>query len=113
MASVAQASAVDELSAFRSEVQAFIAENFPAELKGRNMVLASVEGPSNETAGMQKWREAMGARGWGTPSWPSAYGGGGLNRAQARILETELAQAGAYNPIAGMGVMMYFHFFSL
>ena len=107
MASVAQASAADELSAFRSEVQAFIAENFPAELKGRNMALASVEGPSDETPGMTKWRQAMGARGWGTPTWPSEYGGGGMSRPQARILETELAQAGAYNPIAGMGVMMF------
>ena len=107
MASVAEAPARDELETFRAEVRAFVAANFPAELKGRNMIFSLVEGPSDETPGMTKWREAMGARGWGTPTWPSEYGGGGLSRAQARIIEAELAQAGAYNPIGGMGVMMF------
>ena len=97
----------DPDEAFRAEVRAFIAENFPAELKGRNMTFSSVEGPPDETPGMTKWREEMGARGWGTPTWPKEYGGGGLSRAQARIIEQELAQAGAYNPIGGMGVMMF------
>ena len=40
MASVAEAPAKDELEAFRAEVRALIAENFPAEFKGRNMALA-------------------------------------------------------------------------
>ena len=97
----------DSDEAFRAEVRAFIAENFPAELKGRNMTFSSVEGPANDTPAMTKWREAMGERGWGTPTWPREYGGGGLSRAQARIIEQELAQAGAYNPIGGMGVMMF------
>ena len=48
----------------------------------------------------------MGDRGWGTPTWPKKYGGGGLNKRQARVLEEELAGAGAFNPIGGMGVMM-------
>jgi len=97
----------DPDEAFRAEVRAFIAENFPAEFKGRNMTFSSVEGPANDTPAMTKWREAMGERGWGTPTWPKEFGGGGLSRAQARIIEQELAQAGAYNPIGGMGVMMF------
>ena len=32
------------------------------------------------------WRRAMGAKGWGTPTWPAKYGGGGLSREQARVL---------------------------
>ena len=97
----------DPDEAFRAEVRALIVDNFPAELKGRNMTFSSVEGPTSDTPGMKKWREAMGARGWGTPTWPKEYGGGGLGRTQARIIEQELAQAGAYNPIGGMGVMMF------
>ena len=97
----------DPDEAFRAEVRALIVDNFPAELKGRNMTFSSVEGPTNDTPGTKKWREAIGARGWGTPTWPKEYGGGGLSRAQARIIEQELAQAGAYNPIGGMGVMMF------
>ena len=107
MATAAPVVRADPDEAFRAEVRALIVENFPAELKGRNMTFSSVEGPTNDTPGMTIWREAMGARGWGTPTWPKEYGGGGLSRAQARIIEQELAQAGTYNPIGGMGVMMF------
>ncbi|MBS0331124.1 MAG: acyl-CoA dehydrogenase family protein, partial [Proteobacteria bacterium] len=44
---------------------------------------------------------------WGTPTWPKQYGGGGLSPAEARIVQQELGRAGAYNPIGGMGVMMF------
>ena len=94
-------------NAFRAEVQQFLADNFPAELKGQSNALAGVDGPTNETPTQTKWREAVGARGWGTPTWPKEYGGGGLTKAQAKIIDQEFAKAGAYNPIGGMGVMMF------
>ena len=99
--------AASEDDDFREQARRFIAENFPTELKGKGNALASVEGPTRESDAQRKWREAMGARGWGTPTWPKDYGGGGLDRRQARILDEEMAKAGAYNPIGGMGVMMF------
>ena len=93
--------------AFRTEVQQFLAANFPAELKGKANALAGVDGPTDETPAQTKWREAVGRRGWGTPTWPKEYGGGGLTKAQAKIVEQEFAKVGAYNPIGGMGVMMF------
>ena len=96
-----------DLDSFREEVRQFLAENFPAELKGTNNALSSVEGPTEESAAQTAWREAMGERGWGTPTWPKEYGGGGLTKAQARVLDEEMAKVGAYNPIGGMGVMMF------
>ena len=96
-----------EEEAFRTEVQQFLAENFPAELKGKGNALSAIEGPDEESEPERHWREAMGARGWGVPTWPKEYGGGGLTRKQAAILNEELAKAGAYNPIGGMGVMMF------
>ncbi|HCJ44471.1 MAG TPA: acyl-CoA dehydrogenase, partial [Erythrobacter sp.] len=93
--------------AFRTEVQQFLAANFPAELKGKANALAGVDGPTDETPAQTKWREAVGGRGWGTPTWPKEYGGGGLTKAQAKIVEQEFAKVGAYNPIGGMGVMMF------
>ena len=96
-----------ETEAFREEVRQFIAQNFPEELKHKGNALASVEGPAQETEAQKAWREAMGSRGWGTPTWPAEYGGGGLSRKQAAILNEEMAKAGAYNPIGGMGVMMF------
>nr|WP_237452088.1 acyl-CoA dehydrogenase family protein [Qipengyuania algicida] len=96
-----------DLDSFRDEVRQFLAENFPAELKGTNNALSSVEGPTEESPAQKQWREAMGERGWGTPTWPKEYGGGGLTRKQARVLDEEMAKVGAYNPIGGMGVMMF------
>ncbi|MCV0383595.1 MAG: acyl-CoA dehydrogenase family protein [Erythrobacter sp.] len=97
----------DETEAFREEVRQFVAQNFPEELKNTGSAMSAVEGPDEETPAQQSWREAMGQRGWGVPTWPREYGGGGLTRKQVAILNEELAKAGAYNPIGGMGVMMF------
>ncbi|HEY8605115.1 acyl-CoA dehydrogenase family protein [Tsuneonella suprasediminis] len=107
MATLADAPAAGTDDAFREEVRAFLAENFAPELKGNNNALSAVEGPGTETPAQKKWREAMGERGWGTPTWPKEYGGGGLSRAQAKILTEEMMKDGAWNPIGGMGVMMF------
>ena len=96
-----------EDDAFRADVQQFLANHFPDELKGKGNLLSAVEGPTDESEAERKWREAMGERGWGVPTWPKEYGGGGLTRKQAAILNEEMAKAGAYNPIGGMGVMMF------
>jgi alkylation response protein AidB-like acyl-CoA dehydrogenase len=49
----------------------------------------------------------MGEKGWGTPTWPKAYGGGGLSGAETKVLQQEMARIGAWNPIGGMGTMMF------
>ena len=33
----------------------------------------------------------MGEKGWGAPTWPTEYGGGGLSPAEARVLREEMA----------------------
>ena len=107
MASLAEAGAPASDTDFRRDVQQFLSESFPAELKGKGNPVTGVEGDLRETEPQRRWREAMGSRGWGTPTWPKDYGGGGLSRKQAAILNEELTRAGAYNPIGGMGVMMF------
>ena len=107
MATQAEIDRASDTEVFRQEVRQFIAENFPDSLKGKGNALAAVEGPATESEAQKAWREAMGSRGWGTPTWPAEYGGGGLSRKQAAILNEELAKADAYNPIGGMGVMMF------
>lgn len=105
MASQPEIDRKDDAEAFRLEVRQFIADTFPEELKNRSAGAGLDQ--TAETPAQKIWREAVGARGWGTPTWPREYGGGGLNRKQAGILNEELAKAGAYNPIGGMGVMMF------
>jgi alkylation response protein AidB-like acyl-CoA dehydrogenase len=95
-----------DLEAFRTEARGWIAANFPAALKGRGNSMMREE-RSEPDADQEAWRKAMGDKGWGVPTWPAAYGGGGLSPAEARIVQQELNKAGAYNPIGGMGVMMF------
>ncbi|MGK6355067.1 acyl-CoA dehydrogenase family protein [Sphingomonas sp. DT-207] len=95
------------LDAFRAEVREWLAVHFPPSLKGRDNAMSAVEGPTEEDAEQRAWRVAMGEKGWGVPTWPKEYGGGGLSRAEARVLQEEMARIGAWNPIGGMGVMMF------
>ncbi|MEO6217058.1 MAG: acyl-CoA dehydrogenase family protein [Sphingomonas sp.] len=99
--------AADSIDAFRSETRAWLAENFPPSLKGKENPMATVEGPTALSADEETWKKAFGEKGWGVPTWPAQYGGGGLDRAQARVLGEEMARIGAWNPIGGMGVMMF------
>ncbi len=98
-----------ELEAFRAEARAWIEESFPESLKGRAGVLMGREVIDASEPDALAWARRLGEKGWGTPTWPAEYGGGGLTQRQARVLEQELARAEAFNPlirIAGMGITM-------
>jgi alkylation response protein AidB-like acyl-CoA dehydrogenase len=95
-----------DLDAFRAQAREWIEANFPASLKGKPNPMMREE-RQKPSADQEAWRKAMGEKGWGTPTWPKEYGGGGLSAAEARIVNQELGRAGAYNPIGGMGVMMF------
>jgi alkylation response protein AidB-like acyl-CoA dehydrogenase len=96
-----------ELEDFRAEARAWLEENFPASLR-KNAALAMTaleDGPPSGDA--LEWKRRMGEKGWGTPTWPREYGGGGLSVAAARVLQQEMNRIGAFNPlVAGMGVTM-------
>ncbi len=108
MATAAELDApTDPLVAFRAEARDWLAANFPKSLAHQDAGLSALEGPSDPSADEAAWTKAMGDKGWGVPTWPRAYGGGGLSRAEARVLQDEMARIGAWNPIGGMGVMMF------
>ncbi len=91
--------------AFRAEAREWLAANFPPSLKGKG--LSYIEEETPETAEIKAWTKAMGDKGWGVPTWPKQYGGGGLSPAEARVLQQEMGRLGAWNPIGGMGTMMF------
>ncbi len=95
-----------DLESFRAEARAWLEESFPASMKGVDLAMAAQVGIEPEGDGAL-WKQRMGAKGWGTPAWPKAYGGGGLTKDQAKILTQEMNRVGAKNPIGGMGVMMF------
>jgi alkylation response protein AidB-like acyl-CoA dehydrogenase len=97
----------NDLSAFRREVRGWLAASFPATLAADPALQAvDVHGPPNTHADHVAWKRRMGEKGWGVPTWPEAYGGGGLSRAEAAVLAEEMARIGAANPIVGMSVSL-------
>lgn len=107
MSTAARADDSLDPEAFRSGVRAWLDANFPRSLKGRAQLALELDVTGPEAADFNAWKAAMGSKGWGTPTWPAEYGGGGLSKEQAKILSQEMARAGAFNPIGGMGVMMF------
>jgi alkylation response protein AidB-like acyl-CoA dehydrogenase len=94
-----------ELDAFRAEAREWLEANFPKSLAFSE--LAMIPGGEKPTGDALVWKQRMAEKGWGTPTWPTQYGGGGLSGAQARILQQEMDRLGAYNPVAGMGTSMF------
>ena len=94
-----------ELDAFRVEAREWLEANFPKSLA--NSEAAMIPGGEKPAGDALVWKQRMAAKGWGTPTWPTQYGGGGLSGPQARILQQEMDRIGAYNPVAGMGTSMF------
>ncbi|HWD27508.1 MAG TPA: acyl-CoA dehydrogenase family protein [Rhizomicrobium sp.] len=94
-----------DLESFRAEARAWIDANFPKSLKDKD-ALTFMEGFGSKDPDYLAWKTAMGEKGWGIATWPKPWGGG-LSKAQGRVLNQELAAAGAFNPIGGMGVSMF------
>jgi alkylation response protein AidB-like acyl-CoA dehydrogenase len=99
-----------DIDAFRGEARAWLEENCPKSLRRTEEVdweTAMIPVTASEDAKL--WKARIVAKGWGTPTWPKQYGGGGLSQSEARVLMQEMARIGADNPIQGMGPGMFGH----
>lgn len=98
------------LEEFRQQTRDWLEENCPASMRrpvksdkdqcwgGRNWVFESDE--------QQLWLERMAGRGWTAPQWPAEYGGGGLSRQEAKVLQQEMARIVARRPLESFGIDM-------
>jgi alkylation response protein AidB-like acyl-CoA dehydrogenase len=97
-----------DLDAFRAQTREWLEANFPASLRRDASAVTDAEATGARLDGdAALWKQRMGEAGFGTPTWPKAYGGAGLGRAEAKVLAEEMAAIGAPNPIGGMGVIMF------
>lgn len=74
--------------AFQKEVRDFIAENYPAELRGKQD-----EGEELTKADFLAWHKVLYKKGWVAPAWPVEYGGTGWTPTQRFIFSEETARA--------------------
>ena len=78
-----------EEQAFRDEVRAFIAENYPKHLGDVGLR----EDLSRED--FLAWHKILGEKGWSVPAWPVEYGGTGWTPTQRYIWNEENARVNA------------------
>jgi alkylation response protein AidB-like acyl-CoA dehydrogenase len=83
-----------EDAAFRGEVRAFIAENYPQEMR--------VPYPETDLTKEQSLfrHRILFRKGWIAPLWPKQYGGTGWSIIQRFIWERETSRAGTLPPLA-------------
>ncbi|MDP4598884.1 MAG: acyl-CoA dehydrogenase family protein [Pseudomonadales bacterium] len=93
------------LESFREEVRSWLQTHCPAAARGPGeaIPIGSIRPIDAE---LLAWRHALGNKGWSVPTWPRAYGGGGLSRAENQVLQDELRAIDARMPMPGMGTSM-------
>jgi alkylation response protein AidB-like acyl-CoA dehydrogenase len=101
----------DQLEAFRGEVSEWLAANYPPALRDPKVETdPEAMWGGRAFAGSDDpqiiWMRRMAEKGWTAPTWPEAYGGGGLSAAQARVLERESSRGGYRTPLASFGIWM-------
>jgi acyl-CoA dehydrogenase len=98
------------LEAFRTETRAWLDANCPQEMRGANRGEEDIcWGGRNwkfSSPEQKLWLDRTAAKGWTVPSWPKAYGGGGLEREEAKILAEEMGRIKARTPLQSFGIWM-------
>jgi len=94
-----------DLNTFRHDASEWLEANCPASMRGRAVHFEDAyEVYDSDDARL--WLQRAVARGWVAPGWPKEYGGGGLSRAEVRVLQQEMAAIKALPPSVGMGLAM-------
>lgn len=98
-----------ELDNFRAETRAWLETNCPASMRtpmpGDETPWAGRKG-TYKNPDTKVWLDRMAAKGWTAPTWPKAYGGGGLSHGEAKVLEQEMARIKARQPLFSFGLWM-------
>ena len=99
-----------ETNEFRQEVRTWLEQNCPDSMRSPHRSDADIcWGGRNFTFQSQDqklWLERMAGKGWTAPAWPIEYGGGGLGRAEVKVLKEELARIHARPPLISFGISM-------
>ncbi|NOX50367.1 MAG: acyl-CoA dehydrogenase [Gammaproteobacteria bacterium] len=90
---------------FRQETRDWLEDNCPTSMR-LGVIHFEDAHEIYSTHDANTWRDVAAMRGWTAPTWPTEYGGGGLDKTQAQILQEEMARIKALPPATGMGLIM-------
>jgi alkylation response protein AidB-like acyl-CoA dehydrogenase len=100
---------MSDLDQFRTETRQWLEANCPDSMRtvGRreDMVVPGRKQtfPSDDA---KLWFERMRDKGWTCPEYPTEYGGGGLDVAQAKVLKEEMLKLRCRAPLTDIGIAM-------
>ncbi len=110
---MAEATASDpsiDLSAFRDQTRAWLLANCPPEMRAplvsEDEVCWGGRKFQYSSPAQKLWLDRMAERGWTVPTWPQAYGGGGLSSLQAKVLAQEMRALNCRSPLNSFGIWM-------
>ena len=97
------------VEAFREEVRSWLEENCPASMR-TPMPADEYPGGGRRAAFKNSetklWMDRCAEKGYTAPTWPTEYGGAGLDAAEAQVLRQEMQRIKARTPLVGMGLSM-------
>ncbi|TXS96512.1 acyl-CoA dehydrogenase [Parahaliea maris] len=101
---------MSDLEQFRAETRAWLEENCPQSMRtparGFEDIYTGGRTPEIKHPDQKLWCDRMAERGWTVPTWPAAYGGGGLDKEEAKILAQEMQRISARRPLDSFGISM-------
>ena len=101
---------MSDLESFRAETRAWLDENCPEEMRdgatGERNICWGGRNWKFQSEAQKVWLERMAAKGWTVPAWPSEYGGGGLSKAEVKVLKEEMKRINARSPLESFGIWM-------
>jgi alkylation response protein AidB-like acyl-CoA dehydrogenase len=98
-----------DLETFREQTRRWLAESAPPSMRTPPASPDEICWGGRKTrypADVTRWLAVMAERGWTAPTWPRAYGGGGLSRDEAKVLAQEMAKLHLRPPLLGFGLTM-------
>lgn len=99
-----------DLEVFRIESKAWLEANCPESMRTPVKKFEDIYGGGSEATfdseDQKIWFERMRDKGWTAPAWPTAYGGGGLNKAEHKVLKEEMKKMGCRSPLWSFGLTM-------
>jgi len=101
---------MSDLESFRKETRAWLEKNCPPEMrkpmKSEEEICWGGRQWKFHSEAQRVWLERMAEKGWTVPEWPKEYGGGGLAREEAKILQKEMRALGCRSPLDSFGIWM-------
>ncbi len=101
---------MSDLESFRRDARAWLEANCPAEMRqpvvSENDACWGGRHFKFQSEAQRTWMQIMGERGWTVPAWPKVYGGGGLSKEEAAVLNAEMRALGCRPPLVSFGIWM-------